>query len=136
MRVLFAHLCDYAMVSNDGKPSLIGLFSAVKTRDLPSVHLQSFIALGFDLENEPEPETLEIRLVLVAPSGETALEMTNVIKTGEPIPGSSDHHAYANALIKLPPLALATLGRYWIRVFFGSAQSPIHELSLDVERAD
>jgi hypothetical protein len=41
--VEFAHLCDYASVSMDGKLSLAGIFDRFMVKDAPTVHPMLFI---------------------------------------------------------------------------------------------
>jgi hypothetical protein len=51
MRVTFAHLCDYATVSKEGKLSVLGIFSTISVSQIPARHAQMFLA--FELELEP-----------------------------------------------------------------------------------
>lgn len=48
MDVRFAHLCDYASISREGKLSVMGIFSNINVGELPARH--PFMCLAFELE--------------------------------------------------------------------------------------
>ena len=51
MKVTFAHLCEYAMMSADRKLSVIGIFSSIRLRSLPGVHPQMFLAFEVEMNS-------------------------------------------------------------------------------------
>lgn len=48
MKLTFAHLCDYASVSREGKPSVMGIFSVLYAQKVPVKHPVMYVV--FELE--------------------------------------------------------------------------------------
>lgn len=65
MEVNFAHLCDYATVSQDGKLSVMGIFSQINAVQVPVMHAQMYLAfeLGFDYTEVGKEFTAEVQVV-------------------------------------------------------------------------
>lgn len=59
------HICDYAMISQDGKLSTMGIFSRIFTNTLPSVHPAMYLAFELELllVELDRPFEMEIQLV-------------------------------------------------------------------------
>lgn len=51
MKVNFAHLCDYALISREGKLSVLGIFSQLFAAKLPTVH--PLLHVVFEVELSP-----------------------------------------------------------------------------------
>lgn len=60
MKITFAHLCDYGLVSADGKLSVLGIFSNIHLSSLPGVHPQMYLA--FEIEMNSAEFTQEFRV--------------------------------------------------------------------------
>jgi hypothetical protein len=65
MQITFAHLCDYALVSREGKLSVMGIFSQINGAKLPLVHPQAYLAfeLAIGYAEVGKPITIDIQIV-------------------------------------------------------------------------
>lgn len=65
MQVTFAVLADYANISKEGKPNIMGIFENISARDFPYIHSQMFLVMRFeaDLAETGQTKTLEIHLM-------------------------------------------------------------------------
>lgn len=75
MRIVWAHLCDLAFMSQDGKPNLIGIFDALRGRTLPLRLDRATIAFNLELL-AGDPTEVPVRLRLVDEDGAPAWEHT------------------------------------------------------------
>lgn len=69
MDVRFAHLCDYALISNDGKLSVLGIFSAIRVRDLPAQHPRASLAFEIELNHAEVGKSIRLRIELTDADG-------------------------------------------------------------------
>lgn len=67
----FAHLCDTAFFSREGKLNIIGMFKIIGVRKLPSLHPKLSIALSCALH---EPSKMKIQ-ILKKETGETIAKL-------------------------------------------------------------
>jgi hypothetical protein len=65
VRVSYIHVCDYAMVSQDGKLSAMGIFSRLFANKLPAIHPAMYLAFELELllAELDRPFEMEIQLV-------------------------------------------------------------------------
>lgn len=49
MKVTFAHICDYASVSREGKLSAMGIFDRMHVTTLPAIHPVMYLAFEIEL---------------------------------------------------------------------------------------
>lgn len=65
MEVKFAHVCDYASISQEGKLSVMGIFDRIGAPQVPVVHPQMYVAFGLDLDYTEvgRPFTVEVQMV-------------------------------------------------------------------------
>ena len=65
MEVNFAHICDYATVSQDGKLSVLGIFGQINAAQVPVIHAQMFLAfeIGFDYTEVGREFNAEVQIV-------------------------------------------------------------------------
>lgn len=75
MRVTFAHLCDYALISNDGKLSLIGITDTLFVPALPFNYPSFAIAFQIELNHAEINREFPMRLDIMGPDGEVLLRM-------------------------------------------------------------
>ncbi|MFN2483493.1 MAG: hypothetical protein ABR509_00955 [Candidatus Limnocylindria bacterium] len=104
-------LCDYALTSQDGKISAVGIFSQVTVNRLPTAHPRLFIVAV--LEADPGPH--ELHLQVVSPSGEGVLREQPRLRISVP-----DGATTANIVADLKGLRLTEMGRHRIELRSGS----------------
>lgn len=76
MKVRYAHLCDHTLVSQQGKPALIGIFNRVWSTSFPfnlGVQCEAFVCLG--VEHEDFGQTKQVRLTMIDPEGRALFEL-------------------------------------------------------------
>ena len=104
-------LCDYALTSQDGKISAVGIFSQFTVNRLPTAHPRLFIVAV--LEADPGP--YELHLQVVSPSGEGLLREQPRLRITVP-----DGATTANIVADLKGLRLTEMGRHRIELRAGS----------------
>ena len=119
MEVSFAHLCDYATVSREGKLSVMGIFSRISTGRLPSQHHQAFLAFQLDASSFELNRPFEVEIRCMGPDGEDLLKVEGKgmvgIKPGATVrPG--DLHQFAQ-VVALKGLPLQRVGGHQIAIF-------------------
>ncbi len=94
-------LCDHVIVAQDGKLSLIGLFTQIFVHhlpgQLPQLHNVAIIA------GPPETSTV-LLLTITSPEGQTVYKQSIEVKLG--------HHGRANLINRITNLNLPTTGIY------------------------
>ncbi len=122
-RMRMGVLCDYAMVSQDGKLSLIGIFDRIMVPGLPIQHPRFFVVATFDML----PGNHQVRIELLDPTSHNVLQEQNVvIPVTVPELGQS-----GNLLAELNMLPLEFAGRYDFNLFAGAEL--LGTISLTVE---
>lgn len=106
-RVLWAHACDHAFYDAQGKPCLIGVFTAIFAKRVPVTH--SRCAFAFRVEGAPHEE-LELTAVMVRPDARDPLFELPPRKVNL---GPGGHH---NAIVDLSNLPVPDFGRYEFRI--------------------
>ncbi|MDQ3880312.1 MAG: hypothetical protein M3295_04485 [Chloroflexota bacterium] len=104
-------LCDYALTSQDGKISAIGIFSQITVNRLPTAHPRLFIVAV--LEADPGPYELELQVL--APSGTGLLREQPRLRITVP-----DGATTANIVADLKGLRITEIGRHRIELHAGS----------------
>ena len=69
MKIKYAHLCDYAMVSREGKLSVLGIFTRITSARLPWVHPQAYIAFEIELNYAEVGKEFSVKIELVNADG-------------------------------------------------------------------
>jgi len=103
-------LCDYALTAQDGKISVIGVFSQINVQRLPAAHGRCFIVAI--LEASPGPH--ELTFQVISPSGRPTLQQAPRLRIDVP-PNAST----ANIVAELKGMRLEEIGRYRIEVRAG-----------------
>ena len=117
MDVTFAHLCDYASISREGKLSVMGIFSQINAAAVPLVHPQAYLA--FELEaNYAEvgkPFTIDIEIVDEDGAGAVRVHADGVIQT--PAPAKPGEKPRIFQFLTFNNLKLNKFGTYNINLF-------------------
>jgi hypothetical protein len=99
-------LCDHALISQDGKLSLIGIFDHIGVMQLPAQHPRFFVVAV--LQGETEINAVEMELV--APDGRTLMREQIGIDPQAISAGSG------NLIAEVTMLPLEMTGRYEFRL--------------------
>jgi len=116
-------LCDHAMVSQDGKLSLIGIFDRIAVPGLPVQHPRFFVVAVFDMA----PGDYTVRVELIDPTGSNVLQDQGVeIPVSVAAVGQS-----GNLVAELNMLPLEFAGRYDFNLYVETQR--VGTISLTVE---
>ena len=96
-------MCDYALTSQDGKVSAIGLFSQINVSRLPTTYARLFIVAVL----EADPGEHQVTLQVMSPDGRQLLERPPQMRLNVP-PNATT----ANIVAELKGLQLKELGRH------------------------
>jgi hypothetical protein len=117
-------LCDHALVSQDGKLSLIGIFDRIVVPGLPIHHPRFFVVAVFDML----PGNHLVRVDLIDPTGHNVLRDQKVeIPVSVPTLGQS-----GNLLAELNMLPLEFVGRYDFNLYVGDSLAGTISLNVEV----
>src|SRR5579875_2151486 len=107
-------LCDHALVSQDGKLSLIGIFDRIAVPGLPIQHPRFFVVAVFDMA----PGNHTVRVELLDPTGHSVLQEQGVeIPVSVAAAGQS-----GNLVAELNLLPLEFAGRYDFNLYVGDSR--------------
>lgn len=98
-----AVLCDHALVGQDGKVSVLGIFRNISVSDLPAQHPRMFVVAVLGLDAGPHAVVVQLRGPDGRPAMQHAPEMT-VHSSGD----SQD----VNVIVELNNLNFASYGEY------------------------
>ena len=101
-------LCDYALLDQSGKLSVLGIWQHIAVQQFPAVHPRAHLVLHLR-GRRTELGSHELRVQLLDPLGNLALEQTGMMQINEPPAGVVDLEAPAVLVFDLP---LATAGEY------------------------
>jgi hypothetical protein len=117
-------LCDHALVGQDGKLSLIGIFDRIAVPGLPVQHPRFFVVAVFDMA----PGDYVVRVELLDPTGSNVLQDQGVeIPVGVVAPGQS-----GNLVAELNMLPLEFAGRYDFNLYVEADRIGAISLTVDV----
>lgn len=118
-------LCDYAMVSQDGKLSLIGIFDRIRVPGVPVQHPRFFVVAAFDMA----PGNYTVRVELLDPTGHNVLQEDG----GVEIPVASDDQGQSGNLIaELNMLPFEFAGRYDFNLSVAGERVGVISLTVEV----
>jgi hypothetical protein len=123
-RMRMGVLCDHALVSQDGKLSLIGIFDRIAVPGLPIQHPRFFVVAVFDMA----PGNHTVRVELLDPTGHSVLQ-----EQGVEIPVSvAGLGQSGNLVAELNMLPLEFAGRYDFNLYVGTERAGTISLTVDV----
>jgi hypothetical protein len=114
-------LCDHALIGQDGKLSLIGIFDHIGVNRLPAQHPRFFVVIVLQ-GNAVEPQ---VELELIAPDGAT------MMREAIPIDPAAIAQGTGNLLAEVNMLSLEQPGTFQFRV--SSAGRVLGVLTLHVD---
>lgn len=133
MQITFAHLCDYASVSLDGKLSVMGIFSQINGQQIPLTHPQAYLAFQIDLNYAEIGRPLEIEIQIVDQDGKSLFgaKGSAAFQPGGPAP-KPGKNGQIGQIIAFNNLTFASAGTYDINVFLNGNLSK--QLSFEVSK--
>ena|SRR5579875_2173253 len=115
-------LCDYALTSDDGKLSAVGIFSSINFATLPSAYPRFFVVIIVALDRGTHP----VRLGIIDPIGQEMLEEPPSVDVNVELAGAD-----TNLVIDLNNLPFNRPGIYQVQLFINSRL--IHSIPLSVQ---
>jgi len=109
MRVRFAHLADYANVTQEGKFNIMGVFDVIHASGFPFAHPQMLLVIGFEPDISEQGQHKLVRVRLINDTGEKILEFAGRIVVGQATHGILPSH---NHMLVLKNIAFPRPGTY------------------------
>ncbi|MEK7239682.1 MAG: hypothetical protein AAB224_03785 [Gemmatimonadota bacterium] len=130
MNINYVHLCDYALLSTEQKPSMMGLFSKIAVATFPTVHPQAYLVFEIALDYTEVGMPIDVRVEIVDIDGKKLMQANARIPTrGEGKPGDTPT---IPQILRLPPLQFPKAGRYDINIFLGADKGAKAHLPFEV----
>ncbi|HLJ65914.1 MAG TPA: hypothetical protein VKX16_00970 [Chloroflexota bacterium] len=116
-----AILCDYAMTSQDGKLSLVGIFSSMHLQSLPGAYPRFFVVFILALEAGQH----DVQIGILDPAGQQMLPNPPSIPVHQTYPGAD-----TNLVVDFSGLMFQRAGIHQIQLLVGGEY--IHSIPLSV----
>lgn len=117
-----ALLCDYALTSDDGKLSAMGIFSNINFASLPNAYPRFFVVIILSLDRG----THAVRLGIVDPVGQQMLPDPPTVDVQVELPGAD-----TNLVIDFNNLPFNRGGIYQVQLFLEGRL--IHSMPLNIQ---
>lgn len=75
MRLRYALVADYANVTGDGKPNIVGVTDRLYAYQFPAVHRELYVVNGIETDNDDDGTTQEIAVQVIDPDGKVLAEI-------------------------------------------------------------
>jgi len=108
MRIDFAVVCDYALVDQYGKLSVMGMFQHIWVAQFPALHPRLHLVLRLK-GKRTEIGTHQVKIRLIGPDGGEILSGDGTVNFAEPPAGVTEIEAGAILVFDVP---FAQPGRY------------------------
>lgn len=123
MEIPFAHLCDYATVSQEGKLSVLGIFTNINVTKIPATHPQMYLAFDLEMRAVEVDRQMQIEIHLVDADGEKLFTMkgSGQISTAEgatPKPGVS---VRSSQIMAMNGITFKRPGAHEINIFLNNS---------------
>ena len=116
MKITYAHLCDYAMVTQDGKVSAIGIFHNIGCLVFPAMHPVAALAFEIDLIPAEVGRELRIAIQLTNQDGRMLGKMEGRMVPKGTVPGGEVLHI-PQAILLAGLLRFERAGTYSFDIF-------------------
>jgi hypothetical protein len=117
-----AFLCDYALTSDEGKLSVLGIFGNINFPSLPNAYPRFFVVIIVALESGQH----HVRIGIVDPSGQQLLPEPPTIEVNVELPGAD-----TNLVIDFNNLPFNRAGIYQVQLFVD--ERVVHAMPLSVQ---
>lgn len=115
-------LCDYALTSDEGKLSVLGIFSNINFPSLPNAYSRFFVVIILTLDSG----THQVRLGIVEPGGGQMLPDPPTVDVQVEVPGAD-----TNLVVDFNNLPFNRAGIYQVQLFLEGLL--IHSVPLNVQ---
>jgi hypothetical protein len=130
MRVTYAHLCDYALLSVEGKLGMLGVFSRIAVQQLPALHPQAYLVFELALDYTEIGHPFDVRVECVDADGTLVIGARTQIQTqGIGRPGD---RPLVPQILRLPPIQFTRAGAYDINIFLGTDPASAGRVSFEI----
>ena len=131
MEIPFVHVCDYAIVSQDGKLSVMGIFGVINAPKMPVVHPQLFLAfeLSFDYAEIGRDFKYEIQIVDEDGRKIWGIEAGGAIQTQTP-PKPGERPSVGQ-IVAIQNLRFDKFGSYDVNIFTNGKHAKRAQLRLN-----
>lgn len=119
MKVTFAHLCDYAAISREGKLSVMGMFSAVNVAVLPTTHPMMYLVFEIEFSTAEFDRDLRLEVKVADADGGPIAAIKGAFRIGGKVVAGETPKA--PQLIPVANLPLAKAGNYQFSIFLNDA---------------
>lgn len=109
-----ALLSDYALLANDLKPSVLGIFSTIRVRRLPALHASSYLTFQLEIGREDAGQPVAIMIECVDPSGEPLFRVEGEGTLSASAGSEGDVEVWQ--VVKLPPFQIETAGEHKVHL--------------------
>ncbi len=117
-----ALLCDYALTSDDGKLSAMGIFSNINFSSLPNAYPRFFVVIILTLDSGTHP----VRIGIVDPVGQQILPEPPRVDVEVELPGAD-----TNLVIDFNNLPFNRAGIHQVQLFV--SELLIHSIPLSIQ---
>lgn len=120
LRIQHALLADYAMVSQDGKLSVIGIFERIFAPKCPLAHPHMCLVLSFEADSTESGKTHHLRFQLIDEDGAVQLDFGGEMVVA---PAPSGETARFNHIVNLNGVLIKQFGHYEFKVLINGEVS-------------
>ena len=131
MRVTFAHLCDYALISKEGKLSILGMFSGMQLSQIPAVQPMMYLAFEIELSPAELNRDFSIRIECTDEDGNRVFQSGAKARVdAKPKPGKRPRFAQ---VITIRMMQVRRVGPHSIHFWLNEHLDESHTVVFDVE---
>lgn len=113
INIKHAVLADYAMVSKDGKLSIIGIFERLFAQKFPVTHPQMCLVLNFEADRADAGKQHRLEFQLIDADGKVQLNFGGEMAVAAPPPGENVRF---NHIVNLNNVVFKAMGTYEFKV--------------------
>jgi hypothetical protein len=115
MRLRYALVADYANVTGDGKPNVVGITDRLYAYQFPALHRELYVVNGIETDNDDEGTTQEILVTVIDPDGRVLAEIRGSLEINGPKQTLHQLHCIRD-------LTFAAPGNYQVNIHYNGQQ--------------
>ncbi len=116
MRITFAHLCDYASISKEGKLSVNGIFEGINAPQMPFRHSSMFVVFCIEVRRSEVDKVADVLIELRDEDGGLVVKAQAKLQVNKQPPAPHDHVSLPQ-LVNLAGLSFPKAGTYTWSIF-------------------